>query len=145
MASPVYTPSASQWASAASHLELRDDPEIGWRYYRVDGVRYVSMQSGHSGKRYRLRADALCCECPWYAKTLSPCSHLVALELDGLESDLRASAITSKRARITVLYPPCKSGCGDLADTRDGLCGTCASDLEFAQRLERRLAVAGGR
>src|SRR4051794_16546961 len=50
--SPVAA-SASQWASAACHLERRSE----WLVYRVDGVRYVRMISGTSGKVYAVRAD----------------------------------------------------------------------------------------
>src|SRR4051812_49833859 len=57
--------SASQWASASVHLELRDDPLNGWRVVRIEGVRYVRMVSGTSGKVYLVRADAGGCECRW--------------------------------------------------------------------------------
>src|SRR3954470_645037 len=64
--------SASQWASAATHLELRDE----WRTVRIDGVRYVVLVSGRSGRVYHVRADAGGCRCRWYEKTRTMCSHM---------------------------------------------------------------------
>src|SRR5215211_6489217 len=71
-AAPVAA-SASQWASASVHLELRNDPLDGWRTVRIEGVRYVRMVSGTSGKVYLVRADARGCECRWYDKTAGLC------------------------------------------------------------------------
>lgn len=80
----VYQPTASQYASAASHLDRSSD----WRHFWIDDTRYVSLTSGCSGKRYTVRADARGCSCLWSQKTGAPCSHRVALELAALEADL---------------------------------------------------------
>lgn len=39
------------------------------------------------------------------------------------------------------LFPACKSGCGDLSETRDGYCDRCASDREWQARRD----MAGSR
>src|SRR5215207_3565831 len=77
-------PTASQWASAATHLERQAD----WRTIRIDAVRYVVLQSGNSGRTYILRADAAGCQCVWYQRTGQRCSHMLAVELAALESEL---------------------------------------------------------
>jgi len=75
--SAAAAPSPSQCASAAMHLERRDD----WRVVRIEGVRYVVVPSGRSGRVYLVRADAGGCACPWYTRTGRQCSHMLALEL----------------------------------------------------------------
>lgn len=84
MAATGYTPTASQWAAAAMHLDRRDE----WRFFWSAGVRYVSILSGRSNRLWIARADAKGCGCPWSQNTLTPCSHRIALELDALEADL---------------------------------------------------------
>jgi hypothetical protein len=84
MTMTAYTPTASQWAAAAMHLERRDE----WRYFWSAGVRYVSIISGRSNRLWIARADADGCACPWSQKTFAPCSHRIALELDAMEADL---------------------------------------------------------
>ncbi len=81
-----HTPSPSQWASAARHL----DRAAEWRTYRVDGVRYIAVPSGCSGKVYAVRADAAGCSCDWYRKTWNQCSHMLAIYLMVTESELSA-------------------------------------------------------
>src|SRR4051812_22084531 len=71
---PPITASASQWASASVHLDLRDD----WRTVRIDGVRYVVLTSGNSGRVYHVRADGKGCGCKWYERTATRCSHALA-------------------------------------------------------------------
>lgn len=79
------TPTASQWASAASHLERRTE----WVWFRVNGARYVAVPSGTSGRTYWVRADAAGCSCMWYATTYRQCAHMLAVELAALEDELR--------------------------------------------------------
>jgi hypothetical protein len=94
-ASTITAPTPSQWASAATHLERRAD----WRTIRIDGTRYVVLPSGNSGRTYILRADAAGCQCPWYARTGTRCSHMLAVELDVLERELASvPAALARRA-----------------------------------------------
>lgn len=129
---------ASQQASAACHLERRAE----WKYSWTDGVRYVSMPSGRSGRVYRLRADGQGCECRWSQQTGRPCSHALALDLADLEDDLQEPVPTLKSYRQ--LYPPCAAGCGDLADI-GSFCSNCASDREYAARRESQRQQVGSR
>lgn len=86
MATTMITATASQYASAALHLERRSE----WRVVRISNVRYVALPSGTSGKTYLARADAAGCECRWYSSTGRQCSHMLALELAAMESELAA-------------------------------------------------------
>lgn len=115
MASAVYSPTASQWASATVHLERRSE----WRYFWRENVRYVSIISGRSNRLYVARADADGCSCPWSQNPWSgstPCSHRIALELDALEAD--------------------------LIDARD--CADAAIDLAFAEVATRLRGSGAG-
>lgn len=90
-------PTASQWASAALHFEKRD----GWRFVRIDGIRYAVIESGTSQTVYTVRADALGCECRWYQKTGQQCSHMLVIELAALESDLQAAVPAPRTSEQT--------------------------------------------
>ena len=87
-ASTITAPTASQWASAATHLERR----AGWRTVRIDGTRYVVLTSGNSGRTYWVRAGARGCGCRWYQETGRRCSHMLALEFAATLDELAESA-----------------------------------------------------
>ncbi len=127
----VPPPTPSQRASAALHLERRAD----WRTVRIDGTRYVVLPSGRSAHVYTVRGDAAGCSCPWYQRTGQRCSHMLALELAGTQP---APAPRTALERLHAIFLPCKGGCGDLAETRDGFCDRCASDAEWQARRAAR-------
>jgi hypothetical protein len=120
----LYTATASQYASAASHLDRQAD----WRVYRFDGVRYVVLVSGCSGKRYSVRADAVACSCPWYEKTLSQCSHMLSVYLQATLEELETEAAyeqqTSKpRPSYSDLFPACaEPGCENDPESGQRFC-----------------------
>jgi hypothetical protein len=131
--SPI-TASASQWASAAAHLDLRAD----WRTVRIDGVRYVVLTSGNSGRVYHVRADAGGCKCRWYEKMATRCSHALAVELAALEDELSAAPAWT----VSASFPSCRV-CGEATDGARRLCDRCCA--EQTRRLEiasRTAAVA---
>jgi hypothetical protein len=145
MATTLYQPTASQFASATAHLERRAD----WRTYRVDAVRYVALQSASSGTTYSVRADAAGCSCLWYERTGRTCSHMYAVELAALEDELWEAQIDAalgppapKRASYADLFEACRD-CGDLADGLDGRCSRCASDAEWEARRDAQRAAVG--
>jgi hypothetical protein len=121
--------SASQWAAAAMHLDRRSE----WLVYRVDGVRYVRMISGRSGKVYAVRASADGCSCRWYLNTARQCSHALALELAATMDELAATQAAP------AAFPPCRV-CGSLTDGPRRLCDDCAASQ--ARRLDRAARVA---
>lgn len=129
--STVYQPTASQYASAALHLERMAD----WLFVRIAGERYAVIPSGTSGHTYLCRADARGCSCLGYVKTGRRCSHMLSLELAALEDDLREPApVTIQEMRI--LLPGCAGGCGSLVEARDGLwCDDCAAVRERAASM----------
>jgi hypothetical protein len=133
-------------ASAATHLELRDDPINGWRTVRIAGVRYVRMVSGNSGKVYLVRADARGCECCWYTKTLTACSHMVALDLAALEADITESAEQAPVPLMTYrdLFPGCIAGCGELVERQNERCYRCQSNEVYRLDQQRKRVAVGG-
>jgi hypothetical protein len=127
----LYSPTPSQWASAAAHLDRRSE----WRTYRVDGVRYVVLPSACSGKVYAVRAAADGCGCPFYTRTLNQCSHMLsvylAATLDELAEDEEAP-VSLKDLRN--LFPPCAAGCGQV--TEGALfCEDCSAARERSERM----------
>ena len=53
-----------------------------------------------------------------------------------------ATPAPAPRKSYTDLFPACKGGRGDIADTRDGYCDRCASEREWQQRRAERTTVA---
>lgn len=101
-----YQPTPSQWASAAMHLDRRSD----WRYFRVDGVRYVALPSGRSEHVYRLPVDGTTCDCEWSKRGYPLCSHKLAMELAATEDDLRAAPALLSDAECELLFTIAFSG-----------------------------------
>ena len=133
MAQTSYTPTVSQFASAAMHMELRSE----WCTVRINGERYVRLESGSSGHVYLLRADARACACAWYEKTGEQCSHMLALELAAMEDELRETASVPSLASYRDLFPGCAGGCGELLDGGySRLCEHCSAEQTF--RLEQQ-------
>jgi hypothetical protein len=54
------------------------------------------------------------------------------------ERQQATSTAPMSRASYADLFPPCKSGCGDVAETRDGHCDRCASDREWQAHRDAR-------
>lgn len=135
IAATAMIPSASQLASARCHLEAR----ASWTYYRVNGVRYVAIQSATSGKTYQVRADGKGCSCRFYEVHKALCSHAVAVieaaNQDALSEYLADAAdalleeYDSQQQQATATtWRACKKQCGALLppeDTRP-LCSHCA-------------------
>jgi hypothetical protein len=120
----VYHPTPSQWASAATHLDRRSE----WVTFRVNGERYVALPSGCSGKTYWVRASADGCSCPWYARTLEQCSHMLAVYAAATEQELAEAPVMAD------LYRRCaRVGCGAICESR--LCDDCAVIEERGQRM----------
>jgi hypothetical protein len=137
MATQFSTPTASQYASASTHLE---QPIT---YVRTNGIRYAVVTSGTSGRVYQVRADASACadHCIWWTRTRTQCSHMLAVELSALESELWQAQVdvalgpqSKPRASYDELFPACREGCGELVDGLDGRCNRCASDREWEER-----------
>lgn len=116
----IAQPTASQFASAITHLERRDE----WRTVRIDGTRYISLVSGRSNRVYLARADAAGCSCVWSQTMSSPCSHRIAIELAALEDELRegyvvGSATVAKAFKTYAELMPAE--CDDRFCTDDAL------------------------
>jgi hypothetical protein len=91
--------------------------------------------TGSNGARYLVNAVA--CECPDYQQAGNICKHVRALVLFE-QRQAAAATVLELRARYEDLFPACKSGCGDLAEARDGYCDRCASDREWQARRDAR-------
>ena len=138
------TPTASQYAAAASHLDMRSDPDPlqRWANVRIDGVRYVSVTSGNSGRKYLVRADANGCECVWYERTLTRCSHMLSVELAALEDELAEQPAPMTRGRYESLFAGRCSRCHELHEERgQQLCDACSSDAAYQERLAAKRAA----
>src|SRR4051812_46552832 len=121
---PVYHPTTSQWASAAMHLDRQSE----WVTFRVSGVRYVALPSGNSGRTYWVRADAAGCSCPWYARTLEQCSHMLAVYAQATEQELAEAPLMAD------LFTRCaRVGCASVCESR--LCDDCAAIIERSERM----------
>jgi hypothetical protein len=143
----VYHPTASQFAAATSHLDMRSDPDPlqRWANVRIDGVRYVSVTSGNSGRKYLVRADAAGCACVWYQRTLTRCSHMLAVELAALEDELTEQPAPMTRSRYESLFAGRCSRCHELHDERGSMCERCSSDAAYQERLAAKRAMVGAR
>src|SRR5688500_14931860 len=88
--------------------------------------------TGSTGARYLVNAVA--CQCPDYQQTGAICKHVRAVVL--WEQRQAQAAVPAPGRSYAVLFPSCKAGCGDLADTRDGFCDRCAADREWQARRD---------
>lgn len=97
MTQAVYTPSASQIASAQAHLGRRGE----WRTVHIDNVRYFVMPSSCAtssqpkGKRkrvyyVRVSGPAYGCDCPYYETGHAICSHILAAK-EAINHDILAA------------------------------------------------------
>lgn len=138
---PVYHPTPSQWASAAMHLNERDE----WHTVRISGVRYISMKSGTSGRRHFVRADARGCDCLWSQRAATPCSHRLAVELAATEDELAEeqaridAAIDEALGTISwddlrASMPGCAGGCGNVTEG-NLYCDDCSATRERSERM----------
>lgn len=131
MASAVYQPTASQFASAIMHLDRRAD----WRTVRIDGTRYVSLLSGRSNHVYLVRASGDGCSCPWYANTLGQCSHMLAIQLDALEDELAEDWMATAPARYLKRYEDLvPAECDDRSCTDDALPRESGDEGRYCKR-----------
>jgi hypothetical protein len=134
MAIQISTPTPSQEASAAMHL----DRAAEWRTIRVDGTRYVVLPSGNSGRTYWVRATADGCSCLYYERTGRTCSHMLAVERSAMLEELAENlGIRTVRGRFEDLYPQCRT-CSDSVDRAGERCLVC---LETSERAQRQAAA----
>jgi hypothetical protein len=85
------------------------------------------------GTRYLVNEVA--CSCPDYQHNGAICKHIRALVLFEQQ---QTATVPTPRARYEDLFPACKSGCGEVAEARDGYCDRCASDREWQARRDAR-------
>lgn len=92
--------------------------------------------TGSKGEKYLVNAVA--CECPDYQQAGFICKHIRAVVLFEQEQSATVAA-PRPRPSYADLFPACP--CGDVADSRDGLCDRCASEKEWQQRRAAQLAA----
>jgi hypothetical protein len=129
---------AGQWLRI-SLRETRGAFKAGSRFYGIPA-------SAGDGSIYY--ASLRYCSCKDYEKRGQGCKHqrAVAAHVSSVrkarqqEQQESAPADSAPTARPTYedLYPPCRGGCGDVADTKDAYCDRCASDREWRARLAAR-------
>ena len=126
---------------AADALLVRADSWV--RGIRVsDGLAFVTFTSASKpGVLYF--ASERGCTCPGYQHR-GCCCHVIAVAEDADRRSVADSVtVSAPGAAQTVtdaplrryedLFPACP--CGDVADSRDGLCDRCASEREYQQRM----------
>jgi len=86
----------------------------------------------------RYLVNSVACQCPDYADHHNVCKHVRAHALWEQRQAATAAPASVPRKSYADLFPACKGGCGDVADTRDGFCDRCASDREWRQRRAER-------
>src|SRR5687768_3530944 len=89
---------------------------------------------GSNGARYLVNAVA--CQCPDYREAGNVCEHIRAVVAWEARQQQPAPA-PKKRASYADLFPACP--CGEIAETRDGLCDRCGSEREHRERVARKL------
>jgi hypothetical protein len=102
--------------------------------FRAGTVFRRAPSSVGDGTHYLVNEVA--CSCPDYQHNGAICKHVRALVL--FEQQAATVAAPRLRAGYEDLFPACKSGCGDLAEARDGYCDRCASDREWQARRDAR-------
>jgi hypothetical protein len=100
---------------------------------------------GSNGARYLVNAVA--CECKDYQQAGNICKHIRAIVLweqeqatFDAELDRVLGPAPKARPSYADLFPACKSGCGDVSETRDGYCDRCAIDREWEARRDHAAA-----
>jgi hypothetical protein len=88
--------------------------------------------------------NAVACSCPDYQENGAICKHVRAVVLwEQHQVSQQPMPTSAPRKSYADLFPACKGGCGDVADTRDGYCDRCASEREWqARQAARREFVA---
>jgi hypothetical protein len=129
-------PTASMQAKANRLLESADRWARGVRH--VDGLPFVSFAGSAPGAVYFTSVRG--CTCPSH-RHRGVCSHLLAVQADAARiarehAEIDALLGPAPKRPYEALFPACKSGCGDLADTLDQYCSKCASDREWEARRE---------
>lgn len=128
------TATASQWASARTHLERRIE------YVRFEGVRYAIVVSGNSDRVYHLPADASKCPCVWWEIMRTMCAHMLAVELAATMDELAEQP--HQLADYAAVYARCAGGCGEAVDYSGERCWTCLSEQTRRETIASKMAAA---
>jgi hypothetical protein len=145
LASIAVPPDAKRDARAAELVESvgswpKHTLKVAWGAFEAGTV--FRRAPGSHGERYLVNAVA--CQCRDYQAAGQICKHIRAVvawearQVELAKSADSASFAASARPTYEDLFPPCKGGCGDVADTKDGFCDRCASDREWRARLAAR-------
>ena len=103
--------------------------KVAWGAFEAGTV--FRRATGSHGERYIV--NTIACECPDYQQNHAICKHVRAVVL----FEQRQQVPPPKpRPSYADLFPACP--CGDIADSKDGLCDCCASDREWRLRMDAR-------
>src|SRR4051794_13603216 len=93
---------------------------------KSDGKRFFFIQGSTPGAVYMTAVDGCTCPAAQKSKT-GDCKHQEAVRQHSVIATPARQQQPAPKTRYAALYPACKSGCGDVADSKDGLCDRCAS------------------
>src|SRR3954447_26242047 len=88
---------------------------------KSDGKRFFFIQGSTPGAVYMTAVDGCTCPAAQKSKT-GDCKHQEAVRQHGVIATpaRRQVATPAPRPSYESLFPACKGGCGDVADTKDG-------------------------
>src|SRR4051794_27171822 len=104
---------------------------------KSDGKPFFFIQGSTPGAVYMTAVDGCTCPAAQKSKT-GDCKHQEAVHQHSVIAIPAPQQVAAPAPRPTYesLFPACKGGCGDVADTRDGLCDRCASNREWQARQQ---------
>ena len=130
----VSTVSPAMSAKAAQLAELL--PTLSRGRSKASGQPFYVVPSSNRLSAHWVATDGTGCTCQGFQRR-GTCTHSIAAA-DVHKRQQPTRIPTSLIKTYDELYPPCRGGCGDLADTRDGFCDRCASSREYEQRMASR-------
>jgi hypothetical protein len=132
MTTSIVTPAMSRKAEQLAALL----PTFSRGRSKASGQPFYVVPSSNRLSAHWTAIDGSGCTCQGHQRR-GTCTHSIAAA-DVHKRQQPTRIPTSLIKTYDELYPPCRGGCGDLADTRDQLCDRCASTREYEQRMASR-------
>lgn len=109
------------------------------------GQRFYVVPASNRMTAHWTALDGSGCTCIGYQRR-GTCTHAIAAQTLHQRQQEQAAELErvlgpAPTTRYEALYPSCRSGCGDVAESRDGYCDRCASDREWQARRDAFAAI----
>jgi hypothetical protein len=132
MTTSIVSPPMRRKAEALAELV----PTFSRGTSKVTGERFIVVPASNRMTAHWTAVDGSGCTCLGYQRR-GTCTHAIAAKL----VHDRQQPAPASRTRYADLFPACKSGCGELSETRDRYCDRCASDREWQARRDQFATV----